>query len=251
VPRILAIAFMSILALQPTAQAQNVWTVDRTASLAWYQVNPHFNQLWATTCPNEVSWRPGEGRSPGWTINPKLAVPKTGQANVEDTIHVPFYPRPTVQSVCRESVEGRVIIPDTATWRGVHGVVTVSADSLVTGENMRDIYARRLLRTTQFPSMRYTIDSLVNLTRQADTLVATAIGVLSVNGYDKPMSAAVRSWSEAAGLRVLAKLRVPAHMLWDEFGISKYALMGAGTGIWKDLFMGVDVVLRPEPMGAN
>jgi hypothetical protein len=35
-------------------------------------------------------------------------------------------------------------------------------------------------------------------------------------------------------------------MLWEDFGISKYALMGAGTGIWKDLFMGVDLLLRPE-----
>ena len=250
-PRILAIGFVSLLALQSRAQAQDAWTVDRTSSLAWYQVNPHFNQLWATTCPNEVSWRPGEGRSPGWTINPKLRAPKTGQANVEDTIHVPFYPRPVAQPVCRESVEGRVIVPDTATWRGIHGVVTVNPDSLVTGENMRDIYARKLLHTTQFPSIRFTIDSLENVSRDADTLIASAIGVLSVNGKDKPMSAGVRSWSEGGGIRVLAKLRVPAHTLWEDFGISKYALMGAGTGIWKDLFMGVDVLLRPEPMGAH
>ena len=249
--RPIVVALIGLLWVLAPAHAQNVWTVDRKASLAWYQVNPHFNQLWATTCPNEISWRPGEGRSPGWTINPKLLAPKTGQANVEDTVHVPFYPRPTAQSVCRESVEGRVILPDTTSWRGVHGVVTVSADSLVTGENMRDIYARKLLRSHQFPFIRFTIDSLVNVTRQADTLVAAAMGVLSVNGSDKPMTAAVRSWPEGGGLRVLAKLRVPAHVLWEDFGISKYALMGAGTGIWKDLFMGVDVVLRPEAMGAN
>lgn len=249
--RTFVLAFTGVFAVLSSAHAQNAWTVDRKSSLAWYQVNPHFNQLWATTCPNEISWRPGEGRSPGWTINPKLRAPKTGQANVEDTVHVPFYPRPTAQSVCRESVEGRVIVPDTATWHGVHGVVTVNPDSLVTGENMRDIYARKLLHTTQFPSIRFTIDSLVNVTRQVDTLVAAAMGVLSVNGNDKAMSAAVRSWSEDGGIRVLAKLRVPAHTLWEDFRISKYALMGAGTGIWKDLFMGVDVMLRPEAMGAN
>jgi hypothetical protein len=50
---------------------------------------------------------------------------------------------------------------------------------------------------------------------------------------------------------VLAKLRVQAPMLWRDFGISKYALMGAGTGIWKDFFMGVDLLLRPEATGAN
>lgn len=239
-------ALVGLLPVLAGAQGSIAWTVDRKASLAWYQVNPHFNQLWATTCPNEISWRPGEGRSPGWTINPKLLAPKTGQANVLDTIHVPFYPRPTAQPVCRQAVDGRVVLPDTVTWRGVHGVVTVTADSLVTGENMRDVYARTLLRTSHSPLIQFTIDSLTGVTRQADTVFATAVGVLSVSGMDKPLTAVVRSWPEAGGLRVLAKLRVQARVLWEDFGISKYALMGAGTGIWKDLFMGVDVLLRPE-----
>jgi YceI-like domain len=239
----LAAALVGVLPRSADAQA---WTVDRKSSLAWYQVSPHFNQLWATTCPNEFSWRPGEGRSPGWTINPKLIAPKTGLSNVQDTIHVPFYPRPTALPVCREAVDGRVVLPDTATWRGVHGVVTVTADSLVTGENMRDVYARNLLGTAHFPLLQFTIDSLRDVTRPADTLFATAVGLLSVKGTDKPMTAVVRSWSEAGGIRVLARLRVPARVLWEDFGISKYALMGAGTGIWKDFFMGVDLLLRPE-----
>ena len=196
-------------------------------------------------------WRPGEGRSSGWVINPALHAPKTGQANVPDTVHVPFYPRPSVQSVCRQAVEGRVLLPDTVTWRGARGEVTVYADSLVTGEDMRDIYARRLLRTTSYPSLRYTLDSLVEVTRQSDTVVGTAMGVLSADGMDMPLSAAVRSWPEAGGTRVLAKLRIPASMLWQDLGISKYALMGAGTGIWKDFFMGVDLLLHPEATGAN
>ena len=233
------------------AQAPIAWTVDRRASLAWWQVNPHFNQLWATTCPHELSWRPGEGRSSGWIINPKLQAPKTGQANVPDTIHVPFYPRPTVQSVCPEVVAGRVLLPDTVTWRGTRGEVTVQADALVTGEDMRDLYARRLLRTTQFPSLRFALDSLVDVTRQDDTLFGTAVGVLTVNGMDKSVRGVVRSWPEAGGIRVLAKIRLPAPTLWEDFAISKYALMGAGTGIWKDLFVGVDMLLRPEAAGAH
>jgi hypothetical protein len=240
------------LAAVASAQAQIVWTVDRKASLAWWQVNPHFNQLWATTCPEETSWRPGEGRSSGWNINPALRRPKTGNAGVSDTVHVPFYPRDTVRSVCSEAVEGRVLLPDTVTWRGVRGQVTVSADSLVTGETMRDVYARKaMLHTALYPYIRFTIDSVVDVTRQADTLRATAVGVLSLLGVDKPLSAAVRAWPEAGGTRVLAKLRMPASLLWGEFGISKTALMGVGTRIWKDFFMGVDVLMRAEARGAT
>src|ERR1700756_5357461 len=112
---VLGVALVGCFAALTHAQAQVPLTVDRKASLAWWQVNPHFNQLWATTCPNESSWRPGEGRSPGWVINPALRPPKTGQANVLDTVHVPFYPRPTAHPVCREAVEGRVLLPDTVT----------------------------------------------------------------------------------------------------------------------------------------
>src|SRR5882757_8516136 len=64
------------------AQAETRWTVDPKASLAWWQVSPHLNHLWATTCPGEPSWRPGEGRSSGWNINPYLELPATGYANV-------------------------------------------------------------------------------------------------------------------------------------------------------------------------
>ena len=250
--RTLAVALVAPLPAIATAHAQIVWTVDRKASLAWWQVNPHFNQLWATTCSAEKSWRPGEGRSPGWTINPALHRPKTGNAGVSDTVHVPFYPRDTVHSVCSEAVDGRVVLPDTVTWRGVRGVVMVSADSLVTGETMRDVYTRKtMLRTAMYPYVRFTLDSLVDVTRQADTLSATAVGVLSLLGIEKPFSGAVRAWPEAGRTRVLARLRMPAALLWEKFGMSKTALLGVGTRIWKDFFMGVDMRMRPEPAGAH
>jgi hypothetical protein len=247
----LAVVLAGLFVAPINVQAQAVWVADQKASLAWWQVSPHFNQLWATTCPNEISWRPGEGRSSGWIINPKLRAPKTGQANVPDTVNVPFYPRPVAQSVCRPAVAGRIVLPDTVTWRGIHGEVTVQADSLVTGEDMRDVYSHKLLHTFSYPSLRFTIDSIVSVTRQGDTLFATAMGVFEANGSQRAMSAVVRAWPEAGGTRVLAKLHFPAPMLYEEFGISKYALMGAGTGIWKDLFAGVDVVFRPEGRGAN
>jgi hypothetical protein len=33
-------------------------------------------------------------------------------------------------------------------------------------------------------------------------------------------------------------------VLWGDFGISKTALLGVGTGIWKDFFMGVDLLVH-------
>ena len=41
------------------------------ASLVWWQVDPHYNHLWSTTCPNDPSWQPGEGRDAGWQVNYK------------------------------------------------------------------------------------------------------------------------------------------------------------------------------------
>ena len=45
----------ALLGMLPTvgAQAQVVWVADPKSSLAWWQVSPHYNQLWATTCPWE------------------------------------------------------------------------------------------------------------------------------------------------------------------------------------------------------
>jgi len=39
-----------------------------------------------------------------------------------------------------------------------------------------------------------------------------------------------------------------ANELWSKYGISKQAMaLGVGMGIWKQLWMGFDLVLRPEP----
>jgi len=234
------------------AQAQVVWTVDQKSSLGWWQVNPHYNQLWATTCPGDPSWQPGEGRSPGWNTNPTLNSPRSGQGGESDTIHVPFYPRRKVRSECPEAVQGQVVLPDTLTWRGAHGEIAVKSDGLISGENMRDHLAKKLIRSTHYPWIRFRIDSLVDMTRQADSLVGKAMGVLMVNGGEKPLTAVIRAKpSDIGGTRVWAKLHMPASVLFEEFQISKYVLMGAGTGIWRELFMGVDLVMRPEAKGAN
>jgi hypothetical protein len=236
------------------APGQTRWTIDPKSSLAWWQVNPHLNHLWATTCPEEPSWRPGEGRSGGWTIGAGLRPPKQGYAAVSDTTIVPLYPRFEALPVCSaDAVQGEIVVADTAQLRGVRGDVTVRADALVSGEERRDVYSRQaILDVTRYPQIRFAIDSVVNVRREADTLLGTAAGVFTLHGVSKPMTAALRAWPEAGGLRVLARLRMPADELTHVYGLSKYALdLGIATRLWYDLFMGVDVVLYPHGTGVR
>jgi len=240
-----------VLAVWADAQAQTRWTVDPKASLAWWQMNPHLNHLWATTCPQEPSWQPGDRTAGGWDQPSSFS--KTGFGWVSDTIHIPLYPRYSVRSVCTEALEGQIVTTDTVTWRGARGQVAIRADALVSGENVRDAYARHaILQTATYPEIRFTLDSLVDLTRRADTLSGTAVGVLSLLGVAKAITDAVTAFPEAGGTRVLARFHVPAPSLVSEFRMSKQALgFGVSMNIWKDLFMGVDLLMRPQRTGAN
>ena len=237
-----------LFALAPGAHAQTTWIVDSKSSLAWWQINPHLNHLWATTCPAEPSWRPGEGRSAGWFIHQFLPRPPNRGDWALDSINVPLYPRYEARDVCTDAVRGLVLVADTVTWRGVRGAVSVLAAQLVSGLDQRDLYTREaILEVARYPEIRFTIDSLVGVTRQADTLTGSVVGVFSLHGVDKPMTAFIRAWPEAGGQRVLAKMRTPALAIVREYGLSRVALgLGIGTAIWKDLYMGVDIVLRPE-----
>jgi hypothetical protein len=248
--RSLPAALVGLLLAVATPQAQTVWAVDRKASLAWWQVSPHLNHLWATTCPQEPSWYPGEGRTQGFTIRPPS--PQTGYANTPDTVHVPLYPRYQVGVVCTEAVIGRVVLPDTVKWQGARGEVTVRADALVTGEGMRDVVMRQVLEIQAFPEIRFTLDSLVNMTRHGDTLFGGAVGSLTVRGVPQRTTAAVKAFPEAGGMRVLAKLRIPAAMLKDLVPRLHYlGGLGLNAKLWLDFFMGADLVFRPEATAAH
>jgi hypothetical protein len=215
-------------------------------------MSPNLNHLWATTCPEEQSWRPGENRSSGWNINPKLKLPRTGYGNVDDTMRVPLFPRPRVSSVCSEAVQGRVVLPDTVGWRGVRGQVLVKADALITGQAMRDNAMHRILQTWQFPDIRFTLDSVVGLTKQADTIFGSAVGTLTVRRVDQPTIAEVKAFPEAGGMRVLAKWHIPAATLQiDLVPTLHYLGLGVNTFIWHEFFMGGDLVFRPEAAAAK
>jgi len=220
------------------------WVVDERASLAWWQVSPNLAHLWATTCPSDPDWRPGQGRSAGWNINPKLKLPSYGYANVEDTVHVPLFPRHAVRSNCVESVRGEVVVDDTVHWQGVRGTVMVLGDALITGERMCDVMMHQALETAQYPEIQLTLDSLVGLSKQGDTLRGTAVGTLLLRDIRRPARAAVQAFPDGGGMRVLAKLRIPATDLNQLTPMIHYLGLGVNVGLWKDFFMGADLVFR-------
>jgi hypothetical protein len=231
-------AFGLILLVPVCSAQQTRWTVDPKLSLAWWQINPHLNHLWATTCPQEPSWRPGEDRSSG----PRR--PPTGYAAIIDTV-VPLRPRWRALPLCEPAVRGEIATADTTYWRDTQGLIVVQSGALTIGQDMRDEYARKTITEPyRYPDIRFFIDSLTQVT-PGDTLIATVVGTFEFRGVRHRTTAAARAWREAGGLRVTAKFDIPATALSDTFGISKIALgLGVGSVIWKTVHMGVDVVLK-------
>lgn len=228
-----------------TVQAQTTrWVLDPTLSLAWWQVNPHLNHLWATTCPADPSWRPGEDRGSGWLV-PSLKLAK-GYAAIVDTV-VPLLPRKWALPLCRTAIRGEVITADAATWKDTRGLIVLNPDSLITGLNMRDEYARKaVLETLRYPDIRFTIDSLADVA-PGDTLRARVSGVFEFRGVKQAMTAPAKAWREAGGLRVTARFDIAPADLVNVYGISNVALgLGVGGLVWKIVHLGVDVVLKEE-----
>jgi polyisoprenoid-binding protein YceI len=234
------------------AAAQVHYKVDPKTSLVWWQMSPHLNHLWGTTCPEDRSWRPGENRSPGWRINPRLKLPETGFASMDDTVNVPLFPRDEVEPVCAEQVAGEVDLPDTVTYQGAHGSVRVKAEGIISGQAMRDMLMHQVLETQSFPEITFTLDSVVGLKKEPDAMVASALGTLTLRGVQEPIVAALRIFPDAGGIRVLAKWRMTADTLSHKF-IPKVRIFGLGstTNIWHDFFMGADLIFVREEPGAN
>ena len=245
----------AVAAASGPAQAQQLRLVgDKKSSLAWWQINPHMNHLWATSCPGEPSWRPGEGRSSGWVIGKMFKPPKHGDAAISDTTIVPLYPRRRVRPVCAEAVTATVTVKDTTTWSGVSGDVTILLAGIVTGEDNRDEYARaKILQVQQFPEANYHIDSIAEVRANGDTVRAYGYGTLTLKGVKQPnVKSSLRFWPEEGGMRVLGKLRFPALDLIDVYGISSFALgLGVGVRMWEHVYLGVDLLMRPSDANAT
>lgn len=245
--RLLA-AVVTMLGAAAPISAQSAgtrWVIERGTSLAWWQVDPHYEHLWATTCPADPSWQAGEGRDAGLHVD-YSARPTTVAAGRSDP-RIPLFPRGPVHAVCRQAVRGEITVDDPGRWTRVRGTVVVLADSLVSGLSFRDAYARRaVLQTGRFPELRFTIDSLADV-QPGDTIHATAVGVFIARGVHHATRVPLVAWPEHAGLRVQGQFSVPASALTEEFKMSRWALgMGVVSRRWNAVHMGVDVILRPE-----
>jgi len=218
-------------------------TVDPQTSLAWWQIDPHFGHLWASTCPDDPNWQAGEGRSPGKRID--FATRKQTMSSGRSDKRVPIYPRIEVHAVCRNAVHGGVLSVDTVTWRGTRGEVIILPDSLETGLDMRTAYARRaIFETHKHRRIRFVLDSL-SAVQPGDTLVAQAHGTLDLHGVHTTISSPLKAWREKEGLRVQTTFSMPADDLTDVYKMSRPALaMGTALGRWNTVYMGVDLILR-------
>jgi hypothetical protein len=236
-----AMALALAAAAAAPAGAQVRFQADPEESLAWWQLNPHLNHLWATTCPQDPSWRPGEGVSiTGAAAYVSSLQKRFGYAAMMDTI-IPLYPRRRVRAVCPEGVKAELTVRDTARWQGVQGKVTIAAEKVMTGLSMRDAFYRGVLETDRFREITYQIDSVVSVV-PGDTLKGVAVGQLTLHGVTQPHRVPIMAWREGSGLRVQGKLMVPSNDMTEVYGLSKMRL-GLGGMVWKELHMGLDLVL--------
>jgi polyisoprenoid-binding protein YceI len=143
-------------------------------------------------------------------------------------------------------------LPDTVTWQGAHGSVSVNADGIVSGQGMRDMLMHQVLETQSFPRITFTLDSLVGFTKEPDAIVGSAIGILHIRGIEQPIVASLRVFPDVGGMRVLAKWRWTADTLSHKI-VPKVRIYGLGsnTNIWHDFFMGADLIFVREEAGAH
>lgn len=236
---VLTAGIVGMLAAQTASRSK--WTIDARTSLAWWQVEPNYGHLWATTCPGDPSWSAGESRSSGYNyIDERIAV--SAQLNSR----IPLFPRGEVTPVCADAVSGTISISDSAHWTGVTGMLSIEAAKLTTGADFRDAYQNKaVLKTAAHPLINYTIDSLTDVRVEGDTIRATAMGSLQLVGKSHPKSARLVAWRVDGGLRVRGQIQVPARDMTGSLGLSKFALnMGVVLGRWDTLYMGIDIILK-------
>jgi len=218
--------------------------VDSSTSLAWYQVDPHTSLLWATTCPDDPHWRPGDSRHSGWDTR-GMPTPKSGAARVSESV-IPLYQRDVARPVCKNAVSGEIIADDTVTWRGLHGTIKIDPTKLESGLDLRDRTAvRTIFQPWLWPNIRFVIDSAGDL-QGRDTLQGNLYGTFFFRNVEKPDKAQFKAWREAAGLRVMARLEMLPVDLVEVYGVGlenmRLALM---PGMWRMIYFGVDAVVKP------
>jgi hypothetical protein len=245
--RISLLCLLAIAASFQTASAQQGrFVIDQSRSLVWWQLDPHYGHLWATTCPDDPSWQPGEGHSGHFAINykkrPKIKTTK------ENATQFPLFPRDTVRANCRVAVSGSFSTADVKRYAQMNGSVTVQMDSMVNGSDARDAFAKKYIYSSaKYPTVNFTVDSLTNLVFVGDTVTAIAVGTFTLRGVQKPTRVQVQGVQEPSGLRVRGLWAMPARELQDRYKMSRAVLtMGVGSKLWDTLFMGFDLILRQQ-----
>src|SRR6267143_933066 len=99
--------------LQPVA---GKWQIEPQTSLAWWQVNPHFNHLWATSCPRDPFWQPGEGASDGSAIDLYSLPNSHSGGRLSPPEEIPLFRRLVVMPLCGQAVAGEVVLPKASSW---------------------------------------------------------------------------------------------------------------------------------------
>ncbi len=214
-------------------------------SLAWWQMNPHMGHLWATTCPGDSAWRPGEGTTPDEAVAAMKAMRKRiGYGTVTLDSIIPLYPRKIVRPVCSDAVRADIEVGDFKTLAGVHGEVNVSVRELYTGMRLRDEFTFGLLQYLKYPNIVFDIDSLSNVVQRGDTTYANVVGDFTLRGSRDKRTVPVKITKVRDGIRIIGRFEMRASDLEEVYGMSKYKLgLGVGTGIWKLLHMGFDIIL--------
>jgi hypothetical protein len=240
-----AYAAAAVLVTAAAGEAQTRFDVDPRASLAWWQIDPNYGHLWASTCPDDPNWQAGEGRTPGARVDFKSRKKHVASASKDRLRAVPMYPRLDVHAVCRPAVRGGVLAADTLNWSSLRGEVIVVPDSLDTGLEMRSLYARKaIFETHKFPQIRFVLDSLGNV-QPGDTIRGVAHGTLELHGVHRKIASQVKAWRVPEGLRVQTYFEFPADELAEVYKMSKMALeMGTSLGRWNTVYFGVDMILR-------
>jgi hypothetical protein len=246
----LALVAAGTTSAQSVPRGASNWVVEPTMSSAWWQMNPHFGHLWATTCPADPNWSAGEGNSGGYAPQLEKGEKRTKvpQTAVMD-YRLPLYPRKAALPNCRKAVVGQIQVGDIETLRSAKGFVSVAADSLEIGSNMRNAFAKKLMTTGRYPRIEFKLDSVVNVRTAGDTIKGNALGVVTIHGVDKPIAVLFDAFPHTNGnVRVIGRWQMSPRQLTQDFGMSKWVL-GAGIGmdLWKELHMGFDMILKPGP----
>jgi hypothetical protein len=243
--RLLVLGILAfVVPFQKVEAQQATYVTDQSRSLAWWQLDPHFGHLWATTCPNDPSWQPGEGHSGRFGTNFKKR-PKI-KTTTESATAFPIFPRDTVRANCRPSVTGSFTTADVKTFAQVKGNVVVVIDSMTNGSDSRDLFARKYIYSSaRFPTVKFTIDSLTAVRVSGDTVNAIAVGTFELRGVQKPTRVQVQGVPEGDAMRVRGLFAMPARELQERYGISRAVLsMGVGAKLWDTLFMGFDLIMN-------